>query len=256
MAASRRHPGILWVHNDGADGRLFAIRTNGQTAAVFRLAATITDLEDIAIGPGPAAGAPHLYVGDIGDNQGERRSIRVYRLPEPDLRPGTSARNPAELDGFDTIALRYADGPHDAEALCCDPRTGELFIATKQKRKSRLYVAPASRLTNGAEVSLVFLREVPCADVSAGDISPAGQHLLLRRENAAWLWSCSPGETVAAAMGKPARRVAVLGPPEEANGEAIAWSADGRGYYTLSEGKRQPIYYFPLEAGLAAGAAR
>jgi len=255
LAASRRHPGILWAHNDGPDGRLFAIRTNGTTAAVFELAASVTDLEDIAIGPGPTPGMPYLYVGDIGDNDSTRRSIRVYRLPEPDLRDGTSARKPAPLNEFETIALRYPDGPHDAEALLCDPRTGDVLIATKQKRRSRLYLAPAGQLTTGAEVRLVWLREIPFADISAGDLSPDGQHLLLRREDGAWMWSRGLGETMAAALANPPRRMPVIGPPTEPNGEAIAWSTDGRGYYTLSEGKRQPIYYFRVESSQPAAIA-
>jgi hypothetical protein len=42
----------------------------------------------------------------------------------------------------------------------------------------------------------------------------------------------------------------VVGPPAEPNGEGIAWSADGRGFYTLSEGKRQPIYYFAFDSSV------
>jgi len=96
LAASRRHPGILWAHNDGPDGRLFAIRTNGTTAAVFALAASVTDLEDIAIGPGPAPGTPHLYVGDIGDNDSTRARYGFIACPSPTCRtarpPGSRLR--------------------------------------------------------------------------------------------------------------------------------------------------------------------
>lgn len=246
LAASRRHLGVLWVHNDGADGRLFAIRTNGQTAAVFELGAPISDLEDIAVGPGPEPNVPHLYVGDIGDNDARRRAIAVYRLPEPDLPSGTTAKRPAPLNVFEKLKLRYPDSPHDAEALLCDPQTGDLLVATKQKKRSRLYLAPAARLTDRAEIVLAFVREIPVPDVSAGDISPDGQRILVRRENAAFLWTRAPGESLAAAVGRVSRRVPVIGPPQEPNGEAIAWRPDGAGYYTLSEGKRQPIYYFPL----------
>lgn len=246
LAASRRHPGVLWVHNDGSDGRLFAIGTNGPTVAVFELGAEVTDLEDIAIGPGPEPDAPHLYVGDIGDNDRRRSAVAVYRLPEPDLPAGTTAKRPAPLTTFDTLRLRYPDGAHDAEAVLCDPRTGDLLIATKEKRRSRIYVAAANRLAAGAEVVLALLREVPVADVSGGDISPDGQRVILRRENAAFLWTRGAGESLVTALARPSRRVAVIGPPGEPNGEAIAWRPDGAGYYTLSEGKRQPVYYFAL----------
>jgi hypothetical protein len=38
--------------------------------------------------------------------------------------------------------------------------------------------------------------------------------------------------------------VPVVGPPEEPQGETIAFTPGGRGYYTLSEGVFQPIYEF------------
>jgi hypothetical protein len=244
-AASRRHAGILWVHNDGADARLFAVRTNGLLVAVFRLAAAVEDLEDIAAGPGPAAKDPCLYLGDIGDNDLRRKSIRVYCFPEPDLPQVGAAKPPILLTQFDSFVLRYPDGPRDAETLMFDPRAGDLIVATKQKRKARVYVAPAIRLRNGADIILVPCGEIAFAEASAGDISPDGSRILLRREDAAVLWTRKPDESLASTLGRAPRPAAVVGPPGESNGESVAWSPDGRGYYTLSEGKRPPIYCFP-----------
>ena len=39
--------------------------------------------------------------------------------------------------------LRYADGPHDAEALLDDPRSDRLYVATKEAAGGGLYRAPA-----------------------------------------------------------------------------------------------------------------
>ncbi|MCZ7639476.1 MAG: hypothetical protein M5U12_27580 [Verrucomicrobia bacterium] len=258
LAASRQHPGLLWVHNDGTDGRLFAVRTNGQLAAVFRLPCPVEDLEDIARGPGGPAGTDFLYVGDIGDNAEERATVRVHRVPEPAPRPGTSPRQPATLTGVETLTLRYPDGPHDAEALLCDPWTGELLIVTKQKKRARVYRAPADAWTSPGVVRLSFLCEVPFAQVSAGDISPDGRRLLLRREGAAVMWTRAAGEPLATALAEAPLPAAVIGPPSEPNGEAIAWAPDNQGYYTLSEGKRQPIYFFsaPPEGAAARAASR
>ena len=70
------------------------------------------------------------------------------------------------------------------------------------------------------------------------------------------MWSRGPGGHDGDGAGESRlRRMAVIGPPVEPNGEAIAWSADGRGYYTLSEGKRQPIYYFRVESSQPAAIA-
>jgi len=53
--ASRKNPGILWVHNDSGDlPRLYAISTAGELIGIYTITgAKARDWEDIAIGPGP-----------------------------------------------------------------------------------------------------------------------------------------------------------------------------------------------------------
>ena len=85
LAASRQNPGVLWVHNDSGNAvELFAIGDDGGVRAPY-LPTGITnrDWEDLAIGPGPAAGVDYLFIGDIGDNGLARSSITIYRIPEP-----------------------------------------------------------------------------------------------------------------------------------------------------------------------------
>ncbi len=160
LVASRRYPGILWVHNDGSDGRLYALRTNGQVAAVFKLPAPVQDLEDIAIGPGREAGTSDLYLGDIGDNDASRRSIAVHRLPEPELPSGPVSGKPGALARMESFALAYPDGGHDAEALLADPLTGDLFVVTKEKQRARVYVAHRDQLRAQSPVTMALAREI------------------------------------------------------------------------------------------------
>ena len=56
MAASRLNPGVLWLHNDGESGELFAVNTSGKLVAFVKCRARMKDLEEIAIGPGPQRG--------------------------------------------------------------------------------------------------------------------------------------------------------------------------------------------------------
>ena len=69
LAASRQHPGVYWTHNDSDDGAyLYAVDSKtGETVATLTLTGVGTprDMEAISIGPDN-----HLYVGDIGDNEG------------------------------------------------------------------------------------------------------------------------------------------------------------------------------------------
>src|SRR5688572_19556551 len=82
IAASRRTPGLLWMINDSSPAVLFGVSESGATNARVQVSgADITDWEDLSIAP--CAGGNCLFIGDIGDNDGVRSSIRVYRIPEP-----------------------------------------------------------------------------------------------------------------------------------------------------------------------------
>ena len=153
IAASRKHPGVFWVHNDSGDKpRIFALDGKGATLATYRLSgADANDWEDIAVGPGPKSGETYVYVGDIGDNGTSRKSVQVYRVAEP-----AAIQGDGKLTGVDKLKLQYPDEPHNAETLMVDPRQGDLyldFVADDVKRSlERLLTSrPGSRLNEIAE---------------------------------------------------------------------------------------------------------
>jgi hypothetical protein len=215
------------VHEDSGGGaRLYAITTGGRLVASVRIeGATALDWEDIAIGPGPTTRGPgRLYVADIGDNDERRRSVTVYRLPEP--APGTrSVRATA-------IRLRYPDGPHDAEALLVDPERGSLVLLTKGLLGAGVYTAPASGGTLRRSGTLGIL-----GAVTAADVSPGGDLVAVRTYTGVTLWRRPAGEDIPAAL--RSRRCFV--PLGEGQGEALAFSATGRGLFAISEGRRPAI---------------
>ena len=91
IAASRRNPGVWWVHNDSGDSRpvLRGRPTRRSCSSTIDVdGATAVDWEDIAVGP-PAteAGAASVYLADIGDNSRNRADITVYRVVEPAVDP-------------------------------------------------------------------------------------------------------------------------------------------------------------------------
>ena len=85
MVASRKNPGVLWVHNDSGDSaRVFALSYHGDLLASYNLTgASAVDWEDMALGPGPDPGKEYLYLADIGDNRRKRSFVTIYRIPEP-----------------------------------------------------------------------------------------------------------------------------------------------------------------------------
>jgi hypothetical protein len=252
LAASRENAGVLWVHDDGDIQRVYAVNTAGQLVARVSLGQETDDCEDLALGPGPG-GSDYLYLGDIGDNDQDRDAIRIFRFPEPKLAEkrlgGRSQRpTPAELSarGVERLTLVYPNDKCDAEALLVDPLSGDLLLVTKEKNGARLYRAPAANWGADSPVVLESLGGVAVDKVSAGDISRDGQWILLRREEEGWLWTRDGEQPIADVLRGQPTRVAVLGPTQDDNGEAVAFHPAGGGYYTVSEGKRQPIYFFQL----------
>ncbi len=156
VVASRRTGGrLLWTHNDSGDGPfVYAFGPHGEKRGTFRLRGvdTVTDCEDIAIGPGPQAGVPYLYLGDIGDNTGVRTAVShvctVYRVPEPSVPPSARAStqaHPVLTAATEAFRYVYPDGPHNAETLLVHPRTGRIYVVAKNRQWARWRVCLSRR---------------------------------------------------------------------------------------------------------------
>ncbi|MBE2319561.1 hypothetical protein DVA67_026575 [Solirubrobacter sp. CPCC 204708] len=211
----RTRTGTFWAHNDSGDSaRVFELDRDGAFLREVALpGANAYDWEDIAIRGNT------LFVGDIGDNLGQRPDLQVYQFPLPD---GPATR----------INLAYTDGAHDAEALLVDPRTGQLAIVTKDFGGSAgVYTARRSgQLRKVAQLDLGLGQAV-----TAGDISADGRTIVLRSYGSAWVWERDRGESLAEAFKrKPCVVDAQLA--GEGQGETLALSRDGRAFYTIPEG--------------------
>ena len=233
-ASPRRHPGVLWTHNDGPDGRLFAVSTNGAALGVWKIDAPgITDIEDIAV---RATGeAEEILLADIGDNKGDRAAVRIIVVPAPTPRPpGETFEGPA-LTPSKIIDFTYEDGPRDAESLAVDPATGHLLIIAKEKKACGVYrLDPASTPAVARRIA-----RLPLPKASGADISPDGLRLAVVNGKGAWMWTRTAGGDWAAAL---AFDPGVLPYEPGPNGESIAWSADGHHTYTLSEGENPVLH--------------
>ncbi|MEK7780458.1 MAG: hypothetical protein AAB370_03020, partial [Verrucomicrobiota bacterium] len=253
IVASRNNANVLWVHNDSNDSaRLFALDTQGRRLGTYNLTgASHTDYEDIGIGPGPLTNISYLYVGDIGDNGESRSNIRVYQIPEPAVYSRQYTNAPTVgVKGVHAITLNYPDSPHNAESLFIDPWTGDLFIVTKESTTSRVYSTTQAALNSGTNVILTFVRNLTFNIPSAADISPSGREIIIRQEEFARLWTRTNGQSISNALATAPVTIPVIGTPTEPNGEAVAFDANGNGYYTLSENaSTEPLYYFARTSG-------
>ncbi|MFC1764216.1 hypothetical protein ACFL6U_19350 [Planctomycetota bacterium] len=243
MVASRHFPGVLWVHNDsGDDSLIYAVTAMGKViGAVLVTGAKAQDWEDIALGPGPVKGQDYLYLGDIGDNQGRRPFIAVYRIPEPD--PGSlDSHTPSPSNRSVAHRLVYPDQPRDAETLLVDPLSGELLIVSKREFFSRVYRAPSpTSTTETVTMELVCL--LPWGFATGGDISPDGRQIVIRSPGNAMLWQRKPNTPFKEVLPHLGKNVQLA---QEPQGEAICFDHQGRNLYTVSEGKHPVLYRYSV----------
>ena len=198
--------GLLSTINDSGDtGRVFTVALDGAeaggTVGVTRFAESPVDMEALA-----PAGPGEVWVGDIGDNGAARSSISVTRVPVGrGERSGTYA----------TYDLVYADGPRDAETLLAHPRTGRLYVVSKQVFGGVLYAAPRRLDPDRPNQLRPVADAIPIA--TDGAFWPDGKHLVVR------------GYARAIVYAWPSMRaVGDLSLPDQDQGEGIAVTPDGR----------------------------
>jgi hypothetical protein len=187
VAASRSQPGVLWAHNDSGGGpRLFAISPSGEVLARFLLdGVRAVDWEDIALGPCPGADEPCLFVADTGDNLEERRSVTIRIVPEPTVGPKPVAQT-RTIAPRHSVRVRYADGPHDVEAIAFDPAGNVLLISKGQRSPIRVYriaradLAKEAALAELADLDTVAPRTWLGGWVTGAATSPEKQRLVVR----------------------------------------------------------------------------
>jgi hypothetical protein len=177
LAASQAVAGRLWAHNDSGQPIVFALDTRGQVTSRVRVTgAAVVDWEAIGVGPCPAGSC--LYIGDIGDNTAARRSISVYRTPEPSVGAEVATVS-------DVFHATYPDGAHDAETLLVTP-SGELFVVTKDSPGGGALYRFPRELRPGAMHRLELVgsarpgRASRNDRITDGSVSPDGAWVALR----------------------------------------------------------------------------
>ncbi len=248
IAASRRTPGMYYVHNDSGDRpRVFLVDRTGRTRLTIQLKnARHVDWEDISLAPGSEPGKFDVCVADIGDNRARRGELIIYRFPEVD---------PAAADGpvveAQAVAYRiaYADGPADAEAFVVHPQTGDGYVLTKRLDGAcHVYKLaapwnPKERTVLPKVATLRFPKVMLLQTmVTAADISPDGHRLATRSYLCGWEWrlpaTTDKGDFERIFGTKPTRLELAVEP----QGEALCYAADGRALLTVSETPPAVLY--------------
>src|SRR5258707_7428233 len=134
-----------------------------------------------------------------------------------------SAANPVKttLTGVETYNLKYPDGPHNAESLIVDPKSGEMVIIDKTSAGNpTIYEAPGG-LANGSTTTMQAVGTLPLGSgggnlVTGADISADGTEVAVRTYDHVLLWNRDPSRDIATVL----EQKPVQGPvPTERQGE-------------------------------------
>lgn len=205
IAHSRHDPDVWYTHNDGPDGRVFAIRSDGTPVGTWGLGdIRPVDIEDIAAAPCPdGAGASCLYLADTGDNDRDRDGYAVYVVREPDLLAGDREGRALELVAVQRFT--YGGDSRDAEALAVLPDGSMIVITKGQEEGAEMFRLPPLRRTlPGAPTRTQTAESLGMLPidvdrkrnrVTAAAVSPSGRRLAVRSDVDVTLFEL-PGRSV------------------------------------------------------------
>lgn len=211
--------------NDSGDAaRIFVLDRQGRTVGVTTYADEVTDVEALA-----PAGDGEVWVADVGDNEGVRDSVRLYRVP---VAPGIRTVEAPSLELILPVAT-------DVETLLADPRTGRLHLVTKRPTGGVVWAVPAdARVGQTRRVRTITTVGVWATD---GAVLPDGRHLVLRDYLGGHVLTYPDFEQVGS-----------FALPPDRQGEAIA-AVGPRRVLTLGEGESPLLRETRIPAELVAG---
>ena len=228
LAASQNTPGILYTHNDsGGKATVYVLNSRAMLAARIQLeGAKNQDWEDIAVACYGKEKKSHIYVADIGDNNARRSFVTVYRFAEPAL-----VDTLIKIKNYDQIRIEYEDGARDAEALFVDPLTSDIYIISKHEENVGLYRVAYPYSLKDINIAKKELT-LPLSFVTAADISPDGRKILIKTYTSIYKYSRKKSQSIVKALSGKSKQLPYYLEPQ---GEAVAWDAEGKSYFTLSE---------------------
>jgi hypothetical protein len=248
IAASRCQSDVFWTHNDSGDEAfIYAFNSAGESLGTWKVPnAENRDWEDIATRK-DVSGKCYLYIGEIGDNKLIWKEHLIYRVEEPQIitagRPETS-KNDLATAPAEVLRYIYPDGDHDAETLMVHPKSGDIYVLTKQvSGPAGVYrlkpdFAPGGRQT-AVKVAEISVPSVPNGLLTGGDISPDGRRVVVCDYRQAYEFILPEGSREFDDIWKTSPRSFEIG--KRKGGESIGYSPDGSSVIATSEGRHPPI---------------
>ena len=219
-----------WAHNDSGDtSRLFHLNEEGQVQRVevsrSEFSLDVQDWEDISNARCVDGAYECLLIADFGDNL-KRRPYVQFILVRP------NAENNA-LQTEQIFNVTYPDSESmDAEGLIV--WGDEAFIFSKEGHISRVF---RFDLNGPEQQEAELVGEIPLSLVTAADISPDGQKIMVRGYFFLREYSVLNGDIIAA-LGSEPKSILMK---SERQGEAVTYRAGEAGFLTIGESINAPV---------------
>lgn len=264
LAASNRHPGLFWTHNDSGDKpRLFAFDMEGKHRGTSYLrGAEAKDWEDM--GSFVINGHACLFIADVGNNiRPERQNYVIYVAQEPD-----SPKKDCSV--LQRIKFVYEDGKlHNCEAVAIDVKRREFLLFEKHDMDVQQEATPTpnnvwlvkwdtTKRQQGAvarKIGSIEVRPIGVPIVSellrlraknaitGADISPDGHRAIVVTYFGGLEICRAPDQDWAQAIQNPSHRVAL---PVRKQGESVCYGSDGITLFLTSEKTPCPLFTVPV----------
>jgi hypothetical protein len=246
---------VLWTHNDAGNAPLiFAMDTTGKHLGTWKVeGSNSVDWESIATHR-DASGKCFLLIADFGDNDERRESVEIYRVAEPRASAETSsssAASPLTTERVEVMRYTYSDGSQNAETILVHPKSGDVYIVTKEKsgpagvhRIAQQYGRPEILKTE--KVAEVSVPSTPEGLLTGGSFSPDGTRLMLCDKKGGYEFVLPAGAAGIDDIWKQKPIPVNVG--DRKQGEGVSYGRDGVSLYASSEKKHAPLYVIKRKA--------
>jgi hypothetical protein len=216
--------GGMWVtaNDSGSSPRLYVVSpATGRTIGVVRVHAPLQDVEALA-----PAGVSSVWVGDIGDNKGKRRTISLFRVT---VGSGLIDVTPRRF------LLVYPKGHPNAESMFLD-REGRVYVITKSLGGGVVYrtSGPLSSTRRNRLVAVGRVAEYATDAARSRD----GKHVIVRGPEYTGVYTLAGFQ-----------RLGAVRLPSQPQGEGISVGPSGR-IRVDSEGAHTAVREISLPPGL------
>ncbi len=219
IADSKLNPGNIWVEEDSDNPpEIILLKYDGTVVKkIFIEGANNRDWEDMALYN------DSIFIADIGDNDKVYNNYFFYIFPEPIAATDT-------IKIFRTVPFMYPDGSHNAEAFLMDRKSRDIFIITKSDNPSRIYKLkyPYTATVN----TLTFEGKLNYTGVVSAATSYDDNEIIVKTYRTLNYYERKNNQDVVACLAQSPRLLPYTLEPQ---GEAVCFTKDTSGFFTLSE---------------------